>query len=132
MFVSIDVITSLPLTLHLPSVTWLVGKQMALWDRFQSVASYRASAVLCHLTGMASVLIRGSMDATLHLPTVTQPGGTDADEVDAIKQKAGNFSSFFLSSPVVQQDLLRGEKQHLKVCEKRIKVGKQQPDGFGS
>lgn len=37
---------SLSLSLRLPAVTWLMRKQMALWDEFQSVTSHWASAAL--------------------------------------------------------------------------------------
>lgn len=83
-----------------------------------------------HLAGIASVLIRGSTDATLHLPTVTQPGSADADEVNARNRRLGISHRPPLLFCFVQQDMLGGEKQHPKVCGKRIKVEKQQPDGF--
>lgn len=77
----------------------------------------------CHLAGMASVLIRGSMDATLHLPAVAQPESTDADEVDARSRRLGMPHLPHLLLCFVQQDLLGGNR-HLYACGKRIKVEK--------
>lgn len=69
----------------------------------------------CHFTGIASVLIRGSTDATLHLHTVTQPEITDADEDDSGNRRLGMphlpplLYCYFV--------LLRGEKQLSKDWE---------------
>lgn len=77
------------------------------WEnRWHSGTGSRASLhtgplLCCHLTGMAQVLIRGSMDTTLHLPPVTQPRSTDADEVDVRNRRRGLLHlPPLLSSPV--------------------------------
>lgn len=79
----------------------------------RSRASLQTGPLLCcHLTGTAKVLIRGSMDTTLHLPTVTQPGSTDADEVDVRNRRRGLLHLPPLLSCFNLQD--RGEKLQLK------------------
>lgn len=90
------------------------------WEnRWHSGTASRASLhtgplLCCHLTGMAQVLIRGSMDTTLHLPPVTQPRSTDADEVDVRNRRRGLLHLPPLLSCFNLQD--RREKLHLKAC----------------
>lgn len=60
---------------------------------------------------MASVLIRGSTDATSHLHTVTQPESTDGDEADARNRRLEKPRppALLLLFSLLQQDLLGGE-----------------------
>ena len=63
-----------------PSIPWDVAHEKT--DGIVGQFPGRHFLPRCHLSGIASVLIRGSTDATLHLRTVTQPESSDADEED--------------------------------------------------
>lgn len=86
------------------SIRWLSAAATLTLSTFRDVAHEKTDGTVgrvpechflpgpllrCHIAGMASVLIRGPTDATLHLHAVTQPESTDSDEVDAWNRRPG-------------------------------------------